>query len=351
MRVCVIDDEPISLNVIKAVLSRLASYDVECFASPYKALARCAEVTFDIVLIDYRMTEMNGIDCVVRLRGMEEYVHVPMIILTADDDRELRLAAVKAGATDFLNKPFDPEELRVRVRNLLSLREAQVALMDRAKHLDYEIKCATRKLAEREEELIWRLSRAIDTRDGSTGQHISRVATLAEIIAQNFGMSPDFCRTIYLATPLHDTGKIGISDAVLNKAGRLTDQEMAEIRRHTDIGAMILQDGESDLLKMAHEIALFHHEKWDGTGYGMGLAGDDIPLSGRIVAVADVFDALCSERIYKPAWSFDEAYQEILRQSGRHFDPQCVAAFDAGINEIRKTYTSASGVPGASSLS
>ncbi|SMY10009.1 Cyclic di-GMP phosphodiesterase response regulator RpfG [Flavimaricola marinus] len=339
MRICVVDDELISLNIIRAVLARVDSYDVESFSSPLKALARCKEATFDLVLIDYRMIEMNGIECVSKLRCLAEYEHVPIIMLTADNERELRLAAVRAGATDFVNKPFDPEELRVRVRNLLSLREAQVALLDRAKHLDYEVKYITRKLAEREEELIWRLSRAIDTRDGSTGQHISRVAILAQIIARNLGMSPDYCRTIYLATPLHDTGKIGISDAVLNKAGRLTEQEMAEIRRHTEIGANILQDGESDLLKMAHEIALFHHEKWDGSGYGHGLSGEEIPLSGRIVAVADVFDALCSERIYKPAWPFEEARAEIARQSGKHFDPKCVAAFDAGIAEIRKAYS------------
>jgi len=334
----VIDDEPISLKVIKAILSRVTTYDVECFTSPRKALARCDEIVFDIVLVDYRMTEMNGVDAVLELRRKADHTHVPIIMLTADNERSRRLVAIHAGATDFLNKPFDPDELRVRVRNLLSLRQAQLALMDRANHLDHEIKCATRKLLDREEELIWRLSRAIETRDGSTGQHISRVATLAKIIAQNVGMDADFCRIIYLATPLHDTGKIGISDAVLNMAGRLTHDKMAHVRQHTDIGAKILEHGESDLLKMAHEIALFHHEKWDGTGYGTGLAGNDIPLSGRIVAVADVFDALCSARVYKPAWPFDAAHEEIRRQSGHHFDPRCVAAFDAGIEDIRKIY-------------
>ncbi len=340
VRICVIDDETISLSVIKAVLSRDPKYEVECFADPRAALARCGQVTFDIVLVDYRMTDMNGIECLEKVRQLRSYEHVPVIMLTADNARDLRLAAVEAGATDFLNKPFDPDELRLRVRNLLLLREAQVVLMDRARHLAHEVQRATRKLAEREEELIWRLSRAIETRDGSTGEHISRVATLAELIARSLGMGPEFCRTIYLATPLHDTGKIGISDSVLNKPGRLTDAEMAEIRGHTDIGARILQDGESELLRMAHEIALYHHEKWDGTGYGTGLSGEDIPLSARIVAVADVFDALCSARVYKPAWPFDAAHAEILRQSGLHFDPKCVVAFDVAIAEIRKIYTS-----------
>ncbi|WP_377505114.1 HD-GYP domain-containing protein [Octadecabacter sp. R77987] len=342
MRICIIDDERISLNVIRAVLSRHATYDVEAFQSAQAALDRCAETTFDLVLVDYRMDEMNGIECLKKLRAMVQYQVVPIIMLTADNDRDLRLEAVKSGATDFLNKPFDPEELRVRAKNLLALREAQLALMDRAKHLDYEVQKATQKLVAREEELIWRLSRAIETRDGSTGEHISRVASVAKVIARELGLSRAYCRTLYLATPLHDTGKIGISDAVLNKPGALTPAERKEIETHTDIGARILQDGESELIRMAHEIALYHHEKWDGSGYGGGLAGDDIPLPGRIAAVADVFDALCSERTYKPAWSFDAAYNEILTQSGKHFDPDCVAAFCAGIDDIRKIYQPAS---------
>lgn len=338
MRVCIVDDEQISRAIIRAALKRVDAYEVEVFSSAPRALARCKEITFDLILIDYQMPEMNGVDCVAHLRTMPSYEHVPAIMLTADEDREVRLAAIYAGATDFLNKPFDPEELRVRVKNLLALREAQLALIDRAQHLDYEVQRATRKLAQREEELIWRLSRAIETRDGSTGQHISRVATVSEIIARSMGLSKAFCRTIYLAAPLHDTGKIGISDAILNKPSALTPQERKEIERHTEIGARILADGESDLIKMAHEIALYHHEKWDGTGYGSGLAGEKIPLSSRIVAVADVLDALLAERAYKPTWSFEEGYAEILRQSGKHFDPACVAAFTACVGGVKSIY-------------
>lgn len=338
LRICIIDDESITLSVIGHVLSRIEPYDVESFLSAKDALLRCQEITFDLVLVDYRMADIDGITFVTNLRKMEAYHHIPIIMLTADEGRELRLAAVKAGATDFLHKPFDPEELRVRVKNLLSLREAQLALIDRAKLLDYEVKRATRKLATREEELIWRLSRAIETRDGSTGEHICRVASVAKIIATHLGLSSDYCRTLYLATPLHDTGKIGISDAVLNKPGALSPSERAEIEKHTKIGAKILEDGDSALIRMAHEVALYHHEKWDGTGYGRGLAGKDIPLSGRITAVADVFDALCSERPYKAAWTFDAAYDEIVSQSGKHFDPDCVAAFQSGIAEINAVY-------------
>lgn len=340
MRICVIDDEWISLNVIKSVLSRMDAVEVDCFSSAKEALIRCKETIFDLLLIDYQMPNVNGIDCLLQIRQMHGYQFVPMVMLTADDDRELRLSAVKAGATDFLNKPFDPEELRVRARNLLALRQAQKALMDRAENLDYEVQRATQKLLAQEEELIWRLSQAIETRDGSTGEHISRVATISAIIARQLGQSKAFCRTLYLASPLHDAGKIGISDAILHKPGKLTAEERFKIETHTDLGAKMLANGKSDLITMAHEIALTHHEKWDGTGYGRGLAGKDIPLTGRITAIADVFDALCSERSYKPAWHFDKAFKEILRQSGQHFDPKCVAAFADARNEIQIAYES-----------
>lgn len=338
MRVCIVDDEHISRTIIDAALKREEIYEVETFSSANRAILRCKEITFDLILVDYQMPEMNGIECIKHIRQLHTYAHVPMIMLTADVERDVRLAAIQAGATDFLNKPFDPEELRIRVRNLLSLREAQLALIDRANTLDEEIQVATRKLVAREEELIWRLSLAIETRDGSTGQHILRVATVSRIVARAMGFSKAFCRTIYLAAPLHDTGKIGISDAILNKPSALTPEERKEIERHTEIGAQILENGESDLIRMAHEIALYHHEKWDGSGYGGGLSGEAIPLSGRIVAVADVLDALLAERPYKRTWSFEEGYAEIQRQSGKHFDPDCVAALVQCKDEVRSVY-------------
>ncbi|PUB16202.1 HD-GYP domain-containing protein [Yoonia sediminilitoris] len=191
----------------------------------------------------------------------------------------------------------------------------------------------------REEQLIWRLSRAIETRDRATGEHISRLAAIEKIIAQQPGLDKNYCHTPYLAKPLHDAGKIGGSDAVLNKPGKLTREERKEIERHTEIAANILQGDENDLIRMAHEIALSHHEKWDGTGHGRGLAGQDIPLSGRIAAVPDVFDVPCSDRAHKDAWPFDDAVEEVLQHSGTHFDPKCVSAFKAGNAEIRKLYT------------
>ncbi|CAN0590490.1 unnamed protein product, partial [Ectocarpus sp. 12 AP-2014] len=326
------------LRIITALLSQEPAYNVSGFSDPLIAMPHCRETIFDLVIVDYRMPGLDGVDCVKALRESKDYEHVPIIMLTGDNDRTVRLAAISAGATDFLSKPFDPQELRVRVKNLMSLRQAQLALADRAKHLDLEVQKATRKLIDQEEELIWRLARAIELRDGNTGQHISRVARVSVIVARCLGMGDAYCRTIYLASPLHDTGKIGIPDAILLKADRLSPQERLVINTHIDIGGKILEDGNSELIQMAHEIALSHHEKWDGTGYGQGLSRDDIPLSARIVAIADVFDALCTERPYKRAWDFQDAWDEVHHLSGTHFDPDCVTAFEAGKSEIEEIY-------------
>jgi putative two-component system response regulator len=182
--------------------------------------------------------------------------------------------------------------------------------------------------------VIWRLARAIEYRDGDTGEHVSRVATISRLVAEAMGLSEDRCRTIYLAAPLHDIGKIAIPDAILGKPGKLTPDEIIQMRRHVTIGAEILEEGSSDLIRVARLIARGHHEKWDGTGYPEGLSGYDIPIEARIVAIADVFDALCSVRPYKPAWPLERAHAEIVRLAGSHFDPACVDAFAARWDDI-----------------
>jgi two-component system, response regulator RpfG len=183
--------------------------------------------------------------------------------------------------------------------------------------------------------VIWRLARAIEYRDGDTGEHVSRVALISQLIAAGIGLSPQRCRTIYLAAPLHDIGKIAIADAILSKPGKLTHEEMILMREHVTIGARILENGSSDLIKTAELIAQSHHERWDGAGYPDRLSGTDIPIEARVVAIADVFDALCSERPYKKAWPIEKAYAEIIACSGAHFDPRCVAAFRDKWEEIQ----------------
>lgn len=327
MRVLIIDDSRSSLAMIATIVNDAVTAQIDTCQHPVEAIKRTQTQQYDLVLVDHIMPEMDGVEVTSALRAMERYRLVPIVMVTSNIDKTTRLEAFRAGATDFVNKPFDPTELQARVVNLLALRQAQVELADRANWLSREVDRATRHLLEREEEVIWRLARAIEYRDGDTGEHVSRVALISRLIAAGIGLSPQRCRTIYLAAPLHDIGKIAIADAILSKPGKLTPEEMAIMRGHVTIGARILENGSSDLIKTAELIAQSHHERWDGAGYPDRLSGTDIPIEARVVAIADVFDALCSERPYKKAWPIEKAYAEILACSGTHFDPACVAAF------------------------
>jgi putative two-component system response regulator len=334
MQVLVIDDSRSSLALLTKTISEVEDCQVEGFLLPSEALQRADEHQFDLVVVDNIMPEMDGMIVTDRLRAMPGYRMVPIIMVTSDMDAAVRLNAIGAGANDFINKPFDTVELQARVRNLLALRQAQLELADRANWLATAVEDATRKLARREEEVIWRLARAIEYRDGDTGGHVSRVAMISRIIARGLGLEDERCHVLYLAAPLHDIGKIGIADAILGKPGKLLPEEFSMMQKHVAIGAKILEDGSSDLVRVAERVARYHHERWDGTGYPDRLAGEAIPLEARIVAVADVFDALTSQRPYKAAWPVEEAYAEILRGRGAHFDPACVDAFVAGWPEI-----------------
>lgn len=341
MRLMVIEDNRTNLLVLKGILQKFPGCEVEAFLDPLDAVVRAEETVFDLIIVDFMMPGLDGRGVISRLRAREEYRHVPIVMITADGNRQTRIDSITAGATDFLNKPIDPVELRARIGNLLTLRQQQLSLASKAEWLSFEIDQATKHLAAREEEVIQRLSKALDYRDGETGEHTYRVATVARMIAEELGFSRDRCRTIYLAAPLHDIGKVAIPDAILRKPGRLDDEEYAIMKSHVPAGEDILADGASDLVQMAARIAGSHHERWDGTGYPNRIAGDSIPIEGRVTAVADVFDALCSERPYKPAWPVARARAEIQRCAGSQFDPACVAAFERRWPDITKLYDQA----------
>ncbi|UJW85025.1 HD domain-containing phosphohydrolase [Devosia sp. SL43] len=334
MRVLIVDDSRSSLAMIGTIVGAATNAQIDSCLDPREALEHSESTQYDLVLVDHIMPGMDGVQFTAALRARENYRTVPIIMVTSDIDRNTRIEAIRAGATDFVNKPFDPTELQARVANLLTLRAAQVELADRASWLAREVELATAHLLAREEEIIWRLARAIEYRDGDTGEHVSRVAQISQLIASGIGLSPERCRIIYLAAPLHDIGKIAIADAILGKPGKLTLEEVAIMREHVTIGARILESGTSELIKTAELIAQSHHERWDGAGYPDRLSGTDIPVEARVVAIADVFDALCSERPYKKAWPIEKAYAEILACSGTHFDPACVSAFSTKWAEI-----------------
>jgi putative two-component system response regulator len=340
LNVVLIDDSRSVLLALRVELEKLENVAIETYENPEVAIKACAEKQFDLVLVDYNMPKMTGIDVVVALKGMPSYDLVPIVMITSETEALLKVNAIEAGVTEFLQKPVDLVELKARVKNLLNLRRAHVELSRRADGLVAVVHAKSNELAASEEEIIWRLARAIEYRDGATGDHVSRVAQISLLIAQDLKLDADLCRRIYLAAPLHDIGKIGISDEILCKPGRLTPAERDTMRQHVDIGVQILGNATSDLLLVAERIAGGHHEKWDGSGYPKGLAGEQIPLEARIVALADVFDALCSARPYKPAWSLQDALAFVFRESGRHFDPACVDAFNrqwSGIVSIMET--------------
>nr|WP_047573938.1 HD domain-containing phosphohydrolase [Methylobacterium sp. ZNC0032] len=329
MKIMIVDDHRTYLAILHGIIARLDSTDVRDFSDPYDALRAAAAEEFDLILVDFMMPKMDGVEFIERLRRIPSCREQPVVMITADDARETRLHALEAGATEFLKKPVEPIELRVRINNLLALRQAQLKLRNQAILLERAVKDATKELEASERDVVTRLARAIDCRDGDTGDHVSRMAELCRLIGEGLGFDEHDCEMIRAAAPLHDVGKIGVPDAVLQKPGRLEPAEMAIMKEHVSIGESILEDSRSPLLKTAAIIASSHHERWDGSGYPRGLSADQIPVMGRVAAVADVFEALTADRIYRPAWSLEKARQFIRDGAGTQFDPACVRAFEA----------------------
>jgi two-component system, response regulator RpfG len=340
--VMVVDDQSTGRAILEQVVRSLDErVAVEGFARPVDAVVWATRHVADLVLVDYMMPDMDGIEFVKRLRALPGYEHVPIVMVTVHDDRKVRYAALDAGITDFLTKPVDARECLARCRNLLTLRRQQLALEDRRRLLEHMVEDATCEVREREKETLLRLARAGEFRDEETGNHLIRMSRYSGLIAGAIGLERDEAETVELAAPLHDIGKIGIPDHILLKPGKLDDAEWGVMRRHPLIGHEILKGSASKYVRMGALIALGHHERYDGSGYPNGLVGDHIPLCARIVAVADVFDALTSVRPYKAAWSPEKAFEYLLSQRGRHFDTRLVDAFSAlgqEISEIQREW-------------
>jgi putative two-component system response regulator len=327
MTIVVVDRDRVGLLLVSELLAALGR-PVQSFADPDTALAWMRDNEVDLLVTDLRLgSQGGGLTLTQQVRAMAHTADTPVMMLTTLELRRRRIEAFTAGVTDFAVKPIDPTELHARASALLRLSLAQSALKDRARTLATAVDQATAALISREEEIIRRLATAADRRDHVTGDHIARVADYARLIAEAMGLQPAEVRLITLAAPLHDIGKIGVPDAVLNKRANFTEAERAVMEQHTLYAEEILGNSSWDLLRIAAEIGVGHHERWDGTGYPRRLAGTDIPLPARIVAVADVFDALVSERPYKHAWPLDEARAHLLAERGRQFDPACVDAF------------------------
>jgi putative two-component system response regulator len=326
MEVVIVDDNPVNLTLMEHLVGRIEGASPRTFQDASRGLAWVRDHDPDLVIVDYQMPDVDGVTFIARVRAFPGRADLPLLMVTANTDRELRRAALEIGATDFLHKPVDRAEFTARVRNMLRLRAMTRRLTDRAIELEHAVAKATREIAMTERDTLLCLARAAEFRDPETGAHVQRMSEFSEAIAAALGMDRDWQRLIRKAAPLHDVGKLGTPDHILLKPGRLTPAEMEVMKQHTVIGWQILREHRSPVLQMGATIAWTHHEKWDGSGYPRGLKGGEIPLEGRIVAVADVLDALMSQRPYKKAWDPHEARAFVERGAGGHFDPTVVEA-------------------------
>lgn len=327
-QILIVDDNQTNIEVIEATLASDGYSNFTCITKSLQLSNLLQTQAFDLVLLDINMPLMDGFSVLALFKQLlAKDLIPPIIMLTAQTDEGSRIRALESGASDYITKPFNRTELLKRVGIHLENWHLKQALKLENKTLEMKVQQRTQALEKAQLEMIYRLGRAAEYRDNETGNHVKRVSLFAQAIAEELGMDPAFCRLISVASPMHDVGKIGVSDTILLKPGKLTDEEFLIMQNHVKIGAEILSNADSPLLEMAYEIALTHHEKYNGKGYPHGLKGDDIPLSGRIVAIADVFDALTSERPYKKAWTVEAALQLIEREKGEHFDPELVDVF------------------------
>ena len=350
LNIVIVDDQTSARTMLRHVIEDIApELSVHDFGDPLTALAWCESYPVDLLLLDYRMPEMDGLEFARRFRRLPKHRDIPVILITVVGDEPIRQAALEAGVIDFLVKPIRPRELRARCYNLLQLRQQTENVKQRALSLEQRLLASMHEVEERERETLSRLARAIEFRDAGTSAYLERMARVAGLIAEQLGLPEDDVKLIEMAAPLHDMGKIAIPDAVLLKQGKLNDEELAIMRRHPRIGHELLSGSQNRFIQVGALIALRHHERYDGSGYPDGLVGEEIPLEARIVAVADVFDALLSPRPYKKAWDMDAAMGYLYAQRGRLFDPRCVDAMIRGrsrLEEICQRYSASSARPG-----
>jgi response regulator RpfG family c-di-GMP phosphodiesterase len=326
-KVLIVDDTEINLILFSALIKKLDDCEPHSFGDPRAGLAWATHNVPDLIILDYMMPDVDGLEFIRLLHEIPGRDGVPIVMITANDQKQIRYRALDMGASDFLTKPVDKIEFLARAKNMLTLNESRKKLASHADWLADEVRKATQEIIERERETVVRLSRAAEYRDPETGSHILRMAHFSQLIARELGLSMEDQNLLFEAAPMHDIGKVGIADVVLLKPGRLDAQEFEVMKQHAFIGYELLKDSSSKVLQAGAEIALGHHEKFDGSGYPSGIQGKDIPIFSRIVAVADVFDVLTSDRPYKKAWAIDQAVEFMKAGAGSHFDPDCIAAF------------------------
>lgn len=329
-RICIIDDEPHNLLLLSKLLSRHGFRQIKTTGKPQEVYSMIQRGEIDLLLLDLHMPEVSGLQMLEQLQpyiSPKTQTPVPVLVLTGDNSTDSRRAALTLGARDFVSKPFDPPEVICRIQNLLEARMLQVNLVFQSEQLEALVAERTQQLRENQIESVRRLGLAAEYRDDATGLHIHRVSQYSALLAEAAGQGPAFIEQIRQASQLHDIGKLAIPDSILLKPGALTSEERKIMQNHVAMGATILGGSSCPILRMAEQIARYHHEHWNGQGYLEGLKGEQIPLCARIVAIADVFDALISARPYKPAWPVSKALVTMEQSSGRQFDPRLFELF------------------------
>ena len=357
-KILIIDDEELVIRVVRRFLVSDGYQNFTTITDPREALAEIERVQPDVVLLDIMMPNITGLDLLKVRKKVPHLQPIPFIILSATSDNQIKRQALELGATDFLGKPVDPSDLILRVQNALIVKHHYDYVSNYATELEGQVRQRTQQIEKSREQIIHCLARAAEYRDNETGDHVLRVGKYCAVIANQLGFNEEYCHQIALAAQLHDVGKIGIPDSVLLNPGKLSNEEFGimkehcalgnqimeplatadaeRIRRHADVGGFIMEGVDSPMLELATTIARTHHEKWDGTGYPNQLTGEEIPIEGRICCVADVYDALCSKRPYKPSFPLRKCLEIMLSERGTRFDPIVVDAFFERINDIEQ---------------
>jgi putative two-component system response regulator len=336
-KILAIDDNPLDIQILKKILTQAGFINITTTTDPTQALALYKEIQPDLILLDLNMPQMDGFAVMLQLSLHNPDDYLPILILSAEDESN-RYKALQGAAKDFLHKPYQHMDVFLRSRNIIEVRLLYKQIKNHNVSLEQQVSDRIKEIRDTRLEAIQRLAIAAELRDAGTGQHIYRMSRYCQLLARAIGFSQEQGELLLTTSPLHDIGKIAIPDTILLKPSSLDHHEFEVIKTHTTLGAKMLSGSNSVFLKMAETIALTHHEKWDGKGYPHGIRGEEIPLIGRICAVADVFDALSSARPYKKAWTFEETMTEIKILKGIHFDPKLVEAFLDISEDIKAVY-------------
>jgi putative two-component system response regulator len=331
--ILIADDNEAQLFVLEHLAKSSGYTQVETTSNSREVFDKVRDGKAELLVLDLHIPSLDGFQVMKTLRTLPLARHIPILAVTSDENPETKVRALECGANDFLSKPLDAAETKLRVKNLLQTRQTYLELRQQKEGLEQALLASNRQLETSHVEMLTRLAKAAEYRDDDNDQHIWRVAKTAALLAQDLKLPQEQCDLIMRSARLHDVGKIAMPDGILFKPTPLSKAEFEVIKTHTTLGAQILSGSHSPLMKMAELIALTHHERWDGSGYPHGLKGEAIPIEGRIIALADTFDVLTHNRSYRRAMGVEEAADEIKKERGKHFDPKVVDAF---VNLLRR---------------